>query len=333
MITTMNSSNGILLITLDFELYWGLFGIIPLEDYRDNILGARSVIPRLLSLFKKYQIHSTWAVLGFLFFESRQELLEALPKKRPNYLNGRLCTYNHISEIGENEEKDPIHYAPSVINMITSENNQEIASHTLSHYYCLENGQNINSFKEDLEVAIKVASNYGLTINSLVFPGNQINTDYLPIIKEMGIKAYRGNEASWFYQMRSNENETMLRRGLRLIDAYLNISGHNAYDKAIIKQQFPFNIPSSRFLRPYSKKLARFEPLRLARIVSDLTHAAKNGLVYHLWWHPHNYGINQEENLTFLQTILEHFIKMKKLYGMESLTMNELSSILLCGSG
>lgn len=325
----MRNSNGILIISLDFELYWGLLGKIPLENYRDNILGVRSIIPSLLKFFKKYQIHATWAIIGFLFFESRHELIEALPKKKPDYLNRSLCPYNHISEIGENEQKDPIHYAPSLIKMIIHESNQEIASHTLSHYYCLENGQNINAFKDDLEFAIKVASKYGLTFESIVFPGNQINKDYLPIIKEMGIKAYRGNEPSWFYRMRGNEDETMLRRGLRLLDAYLNISGYNAYDKAISKQQFPFNLPSSRFLRPYSKKLARFEPLQLARILSDLTYAARNGLIYHLWWHPHNFGINQEENLKFLQSILEHFIKMKNFYGMESLTMKELSSILL----
>jgi peptidoglycan/xylan/chitin deacetylase (PgdA/CDA1 family) len=325
----MNNSNGILIISLDFELYWGLLGIIPLEKYEHNILGGRSIIPRLLNLFKKYQIHPTWAIIGFLFFDSRQELLEALPGKRPDYFNRRLCPYNHIAEIGENEQKDPIHYAPSLINMIIHKNNMEIASHTFSHYYPLESGQNIDSFKKDLEAALKVASNYGLTLQSLVFPGNQINKDYLTILKELGIKAYRGNESSWFYQMRCNKDETMLRRGLRLLDAYVNISGHNAYDQNIIRQQFPFNLASSRFLRPYSKKLARFEPLRLARILADLTYAAQNGLVYHLWWHPHNFGINQEENLKFLESILEHFIKMKNFYGMQSLTMNELSSILL----
>jgi peptidoglycan/xylan/chitin deacetylase (PgdA/CDA1 family) len=325
----MNRSKGILIISLDFELYWGLLGIIPLENYRNNILGARSVIPKVLNLFKKYGIHATWAAIGFLFCQSRQELLEALPQVRPEYVNKDLRPYNHISEIGENEQKDPIHYAPSLINLIINEKDQEIASHTLSHFYSLEDGQNINAFRDDLQTAINVARNYNLTLESFVFPGNQINKAYLPIIKELGIKAYRGNEPVWFYQMKREKDETMLRRGLRLLDTYLNISGHHAYDRAIIKRQFPFNLASSRFLRPYSKKLARFEPVRLARILSDLTYAAKNGLIYHLWWHPHNFGINQEENLAFLENILEHFMKMKGLYGMESLTMNKLSSILL----
>jgi peptidoglycan/xylan/chitin deacetylase (PgdA/CDA1 family) len=324
----MNNSNGMLIITLDFELYWGLLGKIPLENYRENILGARAVIPDLLELFKKYQIHSTWAVVGFLFCESRHELMQVLPQNRPHYVNRSICSYDHIDSIGDNEHKDPYHYALSLIRQIISERDQEIASHTLSHYYCLEKGQNSEAFSDDLEAAIRLAGKEGLKLESLVFPKNQVNKDYLPILKEKGIKAYRGNESSWIYQGRSDEDETLLRRGLRLLDAYVNISGHNAYDKNVIKQQFPFNIPASRFLRPYSPKLARFEGRRLARILGDLTYAARNGLVYHLWWHPHNFGIYQQENLRFLQKILDHFITLKHAYGMESLNLRDLSSRL-----
>lgn len=328
----MNNSNGILIISLDFELYWGLLGKIPLENYRENILGGRAVIPGLLELFKKYQIHSTWAILGFLFCASRHELMQALPKNRPHYANRSLCPYDHIARIGENEQQDPCHYAPSLIKLIISESGQEIASHTFSHYYCLEKGQNLEAFRDDLEASMRLAGKEGLKIESLIFPKNQVNKDYLPILKEKGIKAYRGNESSWIYQGRSDEDETLFRRGLRLFDAYFNISGHNAYDPNVIKQHFPFNIPSSRFLRPYSPQLARFEPRRLARILGDLTYAARNGLVYHLWWHPHNFGIYQEENLRFLQKILDHFNKLKQSYGMESLNLGDLSARLLSES-
>lgn len=325
----MNNSNGILIITLDFELYWGLLGKISLENYKENLLGVPAVIPRLLKLFKEYQIHCTWAIVGLLFYESRLDLIEGLPKTRPEYVNSNLCPYRYISLIDDNESQDIFHHAPSLIKMIISESGQEIGSHTFSHYYCLEKGQNRDAFRDDLEAAIRVASRYGLKLESLVFPKNQINRDYLPILKDKGIKAYRGNEASWIYQGRSDEDESLFRRGLRILDAYINISGHNAYAKAMIKRQFPFNISSSRFLRPYSKKLARLEPLRLARILSDMSYAAQNGLVYHLWWHPHNFGINQEENLKFLQAILDHFNKLKNTYAMESLNMKELSANLL----
>jgi hypothetical protein len=325
----MNNSNGILIISLDFELYWGMLGKISLDNYRENLLGVRSVIPRILKLFREYQVHSTWAIVGYLFYKSTRELIDGLPTKRPAYVNSNLCPYRYISLIEGNDELDIFHFAPSLIKMIMSEPGQEIGSHTLSHFYCLEKGQDSDAFEDDLEVAIRVASRYGLRLESLVFPKNQINKDYLPILKDKGIKAYRGNEPSWIYQGRSDRDESLLRRGLRMIDTYINISGHNTYNKVMIKRKYPFNIPSSRFLRPYSKKFARLEPLRLARILSDMSYAAQNGLVYHLWWHPHNFGINQEENLIFLKSILEHFSKLKSTYAMESLNMKELSDILL----
>jgi len=325
----MNNSNGTLIISLDFELYWGMLGKISLEDYRENLTGVPAVIPRLLKLFKEYRIHCTWAVVGLLYFESRLALIEALPEKRPEYVDSSFCPYNYISIMNDDESQDTMLFAPELIKMIMSEPGQEIGSHTFSHFYCLEEGQNREAFRDDLEAAIRVASKYGLRLESLIFPKNQMNRDYLPILKDMGIKAYRGNEASWIYHERSDKDESLFRRALRMLDAYINISGHNAYGKAVIKRQFPFNIASSRFLRPYSQRLARLESLRLARIRSDMSYAAQHGLVYHLWWHPHNFGINQEKNLQFLQSILEHFTELRNIYSMESLNMKELSADLL----
>src|SRR6185437_13704517 len=93
----------------------------------------------------------------------------------------------------------------------------------------------------------------------------------------------------------------------------------------VLGGDLPLNIPSSRFLRPFSRKLKIFEPLRIRRIRSDLHYAAKNRLIYHLWWHPHNFGEDTNENLAVLKTILECFSHMRDKYGMESLNMRELS--------
>ncbi|HWP46788.1 MAG TPA: polysaccharide deacetylase family protein [Candidatus Limnocylindrales bacterium] len=321
----MNKPNGIFVISLDFELYWGVRDRKTLESYKENLLGVRSVIPRLLELFEEYSIHATWATVGFLFFENRDELLRGLPVKKPAYVNSKLCPYEEIHQIGWNEEEDPFHYAPSWIRLISSFPYQEIGSHTFSHYYCLEQGQDIEAFKDDLSAAIKAAGNYSLELKSLVFPRNQFNGEYLSVCKEMGIKAYRGNENSWIYRPRSREEESLLRRVLRFIDAYVNISGHNSYSMGTLGSTLPCNIPSSRFLRPYSHRLKVLEPLRLRRILSDLTYAARRRWIYHLWWHPHNFGIHLEENLSFLRKILDHFLSLKEAYGMESLNMGELA--------
>ncbi len=311
---------GVFTISLDFELYWGVRDYKTIDNYRGHLLGVRKVVPTLLGMFNDYEIHATWATVGFLFFENHDDLIRGLPNKKPYYKNERLSPYSDIYNIGRNEEGDPFHYAPSLIKLIKSYPNQEIGSHTFSHYYCLEAGQSIDTFKDDIEAVIKVGKKYDIIIKSIIFPRNQVNREYLSICKRMGIKSYRGNEALFFYK-----GSSLFRRTLRLLDAYLKISGHNCYLISERDFELPLNIPSSRFLRPYSKKYRVFEPLRLRRILSGLTYAARKGLIYHLWWHPHNFGVNNVENISFLKKILDHYMQLKTRYEMQSLNMGEIA--------
>jgi hypothetical protein len=65
---------GAFVISLDFELHWGVRDHEPPDGpYHANLLGARKAIPRLLELFEHYGISATWAIVGFLFAESREE--------------------------------------------------------------------------------------------------------------------------------------------------------------------------------------------------------------------------------------------------------------------
>ncbi len=73
--------------------------------------------------------------------------------------------------------------------------------------------------------------------------------------------------------------------------------------------------------------LRRLEPLRLRRITADLADAATSGRTYHLWWHPHDFGLHLHENLRFLRQILICFDRLRERYGMESRTMEEAASL------
>ncbi len=174
-----------------------------------------------------------------------------------------------------------------------------------------------------MAAAINVARRRGLEVRSLVFPRNQVNPEYLPVCSELGIAGYRGNEESWLYESRNQTAESLLRRALRLTDAYLNLSGHNCYS---LNGDQPANIRSSRFLRPASRPLAALEPLRLRRIKKDLDHAAQHGLIYHLWWHPHNFGRDTDRNIAFLRRVLDHFSKLRDKHGMLSMNMGEIAA-------
>jgi peptidoglycan/xylan/chitin deacetylase (PgdA/CDA1 family) len=295
-----------------------------LADCYENLKGVSDAVPSLLSLFSTYEIHATWATVGFLFFETRLDLLQHLPTIQPQYEDIQLSPYHYLNREDANLDKQ-CHFAPGLIRLIADAPGQEVGSHTFSHYYCLEKGQTPVAFSNDLRAAIRIAQSWGIELKSLVFPRNQFSVEYVELCRRHGFLAYRGNEPSWLYSGRSREKETSLRRLLRLVDAYVDLTGHNTYDVRFLKRHFPYDIPSSRFLRPYSNRLRRLEPLRLRRILNGLTYAAKNGRIYHLWWHPHNFGRNLAENTQFLKRVFDHFCGLRDNSGMQSLTMTELS--------
>jgi peptidoglycan/xylan/chitin deacetylase (PgdA/CDA1 family) len=316
---------GILVISLDFELYWGVRDQRSLASYRENLLGVRAVVPRLLELFSRYGVHATWATVGFLFCETKEELIDAVPEERPRYRDGRLSPYDHIAQIGLDEKRDPFHYAASLIEEVAAVPTQEIGTHTFSHYYCLEPEQDAIAFDADIRAAVEVARRRGITIDSIAFPRNQVNPEYLSICLSHGITAYRGNQRSLMYRT-PESGDPPLRRLLRLIDAYVNLSSHHTYSLQSAAVATPLNIPESRFLRPYQERLAPLEPRRLRRILADLEHAAEHGLIYHLWWHPHNFGASLERNFEVLGGVLDRFAALRETHGMQSMAMREVAA-------
>ena len=322
-------NNGMFVISLDFEKMWGVRDTQTKESYGQNILGVNSAINQMLLSFKSYNINATFAIVGFLFHETKDGILNNIPSLTPDYKNKKLSPYLSINnEIGNNEQDDPYFFGSRCIEQIRQYPNHEIATHTYSHYYCMEEGQNIDHFEHDLKKALEVALNKNITLKSIIFPRNQINNEYLDVCVKYGIVSFRGNENGFIYKSRRYNHENILVRILRLLDSYFNLTGFHCIDTEKIKKSYPFNIPSSRFLRPYSSKLFFLEKLKLTRIKNAMTFAAKNNLVYHLWWHPHNFGINLVQNIAMLNNILSHYKYLNDKYNFESITMSDLSNEL-----
>lgn len=306
------------------ELNWGVHDVYTLDKYGENILGARLAIPKILQLFLTYDIHATWAVVGMLYSANKHDLLNSLEKLNLNYKKESFSPKYNLPNVGENEGQDPYHYALSLIQAIREVPKQEIGTHTFSHYYCLEEGQHLEHFEKDLQAVVDLKEG----VTSLVFPRNQTNKDYLQLCKKYGITAYRGTEDSWIYRPYTEKTNTPIKRILRLIDSYVNITGHHTYSLKTIQTDPIINIKSSRFLRPYNKRLKSLEGLRLQRIKNGLTKAAKNNEFYHLWWHPHNFGRNTEENLLFLEEILKHVDFLKQKYNFQSMHMRDVVDVM-----
>jgi peptidoglycan/xylan/chitin deacetylase (PgdA/CDA1 family) len=318
-------TTGRFIISLDFELYWGVRDKRTLESYRENLLGVYKVIPELLKLFNKYDIHATWATVGFLFFESLEQLKKSLPENIPEYKIENLSPYKYINKIEDiDDDNQKFHFALPLIQLIKENKNQEIASHTFSHYYCLEDGQTMESFKEDIELSIKYARKHNIEIKSLVFPRNQYNEEYISACKNLKIKSIRGNTGKWPYVAVNEISTSIIQRGMRLIDTYFNILGHNCYDMESVASTFPYNIKASRFFRPETNKNRFINSLVIKRVMKDMTYAAKNNFIYHLWWHPHNFGKNTVDNIRSLEKVLNHYKDLKCKYCFQSANMNDI---------
>jgi peptidoglycan/xylan/chitin deacetylase (PgdA/CDA1 family) len=318
---------GQFVISLDFELFWGVWDVATIESYGANILGVKQVIPSLLNLFKQYDIKATFATVGFLFAADKNELEKYNPTQTPAYDNEVYNVYkNELSKIGNNEEDDGYHFGYSLLQQIKN-TSHEISTHTHSHYYCLEEGQTLQDFEADIKAAIEIAKKEDVVIKSIVFPRNQVNEEYLDMLYKLGITSYRGNPTSWIYKPRKFAAEIPFIRLCRLLDTYFSISGNNIHSISADENE-SINIPASRFLKPYNPLFSIIEGLKIRRIKREMTAAAKQGKLYHLWWHPHNFGINLQQNLNNLTKILNHYKKLNQQYGFSNFTMDEVASLV-----
>lgn len=325
---------GALVISLDFELLWGVRDRIGSDDpYRSNLLGARLAVPRILELLEEFEAAATWATVGFLFAASRSELEELSPALRPSYADHRLSPYEE--EIGVDESEDPLHFALSLIERIRSTPRQEIATHTFSHFYCGEEGQNLGAFRADLEAAEAIAARRGITFRSIVFPRNQHNPRYDDTLLQMGITAFRGNPESYAWRFTDGaESRWIGKRAARLLDTYVSLAGSGTTPWSCVLQSNGLsNVRASYPLRPYQPRWRALEPLRMRRIKSSMRHAARHRKIFHLWWHPHNFGTHTEENLLVLRDVLEEMDRWRQEGAMVSLTMAEVTEMARMKAG
>lgn len=312
-----------LVISLDFELHWGVTETVrePSDSYNANLYGARESVYRLLSLFRQRDIHATWATVGMLFASGASELDIFKPSSRPAYCRSSVDTYRVT--VGDSEQLDPLHFAPSLIEQIRSAHGQEIATHTFSHYYCDEPGQTLANFRDDLAAAKAIAARDGIDLYSLVFPRNQVSPEYVSVVEKAGLSSYRGNPPGAMYYLPKGGGNRYWVRAIRLADSFLNITGHHTVPWSHIASGEVADVRASHFFRPYSRKLRMLEPLRRRRVKSGLRVAALQREAYHLWWHPHNFGINQKQNFDALNDVLDTFERLRDQFGMQSLTMQE----------
>ncbi len=305
--------NGKFIISLDFELMYGLTGLYTYPEYKKNIDGVPEAVEKILGLFEEYDISATWAVVGMMFLKGKKELINNLPDRKPNYKNKKVSNYEALDDIFDGKA----YFASDLISKVAQTKGQEIATHTFSHYYCDEKGQTKADFDADLSKTIEIHTNLGYEKPvSIIFPKNMVNEKYMDVLKKNNIRTYRGTPKIWIDKVPLN----ILKRMCRLIDIFFNITGYQCF---VPEYSELINIPASRFLRHYDG-INLLEKLKIRRIKKQMEHAAKNKKCFHLWWHPHNFGNAVEENIKNLREILEYYKQLEQQYDFKSINMKNL---------
>ncbi|NOU18357.1 MAG: polysaccharide deacetylase family protein [Bacteroidales bacterium] len=253
-------SKGIIVISADFEMAWAFRYSKTKGSIAEQLgLRERENVPKLLTLFEKYQIPITWATVGHLFLDScsKEQGSNAHPMMpRHSFFensNWSFCCgdwYEH--DPCTNYIESPAWYAPDLIDQIMQSSvGHEIGCHTFSHIDCTDKNCPPDLFDAELKACIEHANKKGIQLKSMVFPGGT-NGNY-STLKELGFTSYR-KATNYHIDIPFINND-----GLVQIPSSYNLDRSN------------LNWSAERYIRMAN---------------SFVSKASKHKMVAHLWFHP-----------------------------------------------
>ena len=303
-------------ISLDFELFWGVSDTQTIASYGRNVLGEWQAIPRLLALFCQHGLKVTWATVGMIMCRNYRHWRDIRPTVLPSYAREGISPYAKDRLVREHAS---LFFGRPLVEQIIASKGQELATHTYSHFYCNEAGSTPEQFAADLACAQAMAGEMGVRFRSVVLPRNQIVDDFLSVLPDVGIQVYRGNANHWLYRNGDAVAGGIGGRAARFADAFLPLSGARTVCEQ--RRDRLVNLPASLFLYPWYARHRALSAMRLHRLKQGMTLAARTGGIFHLWWHPHNFGINTDENLAQLEQVVQHYRVLADRYGMQTQSM------------
>jgi peptidoglycan/xylan/chitin deacetylase (PgdA/CDA1 family) len=274
MLACPSMSRGVLCISIDLELGWGIWDR-PSEDYFARCAAHEDeIVARLLALFTQYDVSATWAIVA--------RLLE------------RPATTPAASSHG-----DRIWYAPHLIEAIRGARPvQDIGSHSYAHVYFGESPR--DELERDLAAARRIHGEHGLGFTSFVFPRNQVA--HLDLLAAAGVRVFRSVDRGWHMSIRQRLGR-IAGRIANLADKVAPVPP--AVVSPIRHRNGLVELPSSMLLmsRSGARRLVRPEVAAWKGRLG-VAAAARTGRIFHLWFHPSNFYHDTETQLGVLAEIL-----------------------------
>lgn len=297
-------NRGTFMLSIDTEL----------DEGSPRYPECRDIVDALLQLMESFEIHATWAVLGYMFFDSRQ------PDTR---LRAQEIVKGWQRDLGKSFTEAMYHdltQGRDVLGLIRScRVHQEIGCHTFSHVRAGGPDCTSERFEAELEASQSAASSVGVTLHSLVFPWNSIG--HLERLSKYGLTTYRGRSGDWFAGW-----PAPLQRVAHLVYHWLPLPPPDAVETY---HHGVWNLPASYYYvcgAGWGKMIPI--SLRVNKVKRGLRLAARKGGLFHLWFHPFNFADSPEMWLGGLEKIFAEVCRYRDAGRLDNLTMEELAASL-----
>jgi peptidoglycan/xylan/chitin deacetylase (PgdA/CDA1 family) len=298
-------------LSLDFELRWGVHDVcgLDIDAYRGNLEAEREVIPELLQLFAAHGLRATWAAVGAIGCNSWDDYFSRAPQA-PKYANSAFAVKPQYADL---DPKGLLHFAPDLMRAILDTPGHALGTHTFSHLFLRERGVTRQDAAADLAAAKNLhRERFGSFPLSLVFPRNQ--PAFIDVVRASSIKVWRGNAVPWYYDCEDSEHSGPLPRALKLIDAFNPLTRRAAPLSEDMNRASLFlrlNLPTAVWT------------LHLHRIRKQLD-SLRAGEVFHIWFHPHNLGMDTRRRLARVEQIASMIAERASAGELRSCSMEDL---------
>jgi peptidoglycan/xylan/chitin deacetylase (PgdA/CDA1 family) len=315
--------SGAMVVSIDTELAWGEMHRRDGTQGRHRFDAEREVIDRLLTLFARYDVSATWAVVGHLFLDAchddghgpHPELVT------PDY--AWLDDEWLAVDPGTNLADDPFWYGRDIVDAILAcPVRQEVGSHSFTHVIVDDPACGPDVFDSELAAAGAVAAERQVDLRSFVYPRNQIAQ--IARLGEHGYRCYRGGRPAPPFAGRP----AWQRRALGLADKVRPLAGSAVLPAPA--EGGVWNVPQTYLFAPSADGRL---PVGLwaRRPVARLRQAARHRSLFHLWFHPYNVTAAPERALAALDRICAAAARLRDAGELDVVTMGDLAARLDAG--
>lgn len=276
---------GTIVFSVDAELGWGFHDEAQPPTHR--VERSRWGWQQLLSLFDRFDVPATWAVVGHL-------LLEDCDGHHWDHPAGPAW---FVRERTDWLTRPELRFADGLVERVRSADpDHEIGCHTFSHVEFGDEGTSRTVARVELERCLDVAGAADLSLDSFVFPRN--NVGYRDLLAEYGFSVYRGRP----------ERAAAKGAAKKLAEATVAANEPRLVTPSVDEYGL-VNLPPSLFLFSYEGLVRRMtSPVFGDPVVAEarrgIDAAVRNDGVYHLWLHPNN--VTTEADVQRLRRVLAY---------------------------